>query len=76
MSATLIVQIHAELVYAESLLLRAIISFIQDENLVSFIKGALKIKACYNSYKLALCRQLLHFGEGEYCVLTNLLQLP
>ncbi|XP_031556159.1 tetratricopeptide repeat protein 39B-like [Actinia tenebrosa] len=42
---------HAELCYAECLLQRALLTFIQDENLISFIKGALKIKACYNSYK-------------------------
>lgn len=45
------VQIHAELCYAECLLLRAILSFIKDENLVGFIRGSLKIKECYNLYK-------------------------
>lgn len=47
----LAVEVHAELVFAESLLLRAMLSFVQDENLMSFIKGALKIKTCYQSYK-------------------------
>jgi len=47
-------EIHAELVYAECLLLRSILTFIQDENLVSFIKGGLKIRACYQSYKECL----------------------
>ncbi|KXJ18335.1 tetratricopeptide repeat protein 39B [Exaiptasia diaphana] len=42
---------HAELCYAECLLQRALLTFIQDENLISFIRGALKIKACYHSYK-------------------------
>ncbi|XP_067928838.1 tetratricopeptide repeat protein 39B-like [Watersipora subatra] len=45
------VEVHAELVFAECLLLRAMLSFVQDENLMSFIKGALKIKTCYQSYK-------------------------
>merc|ERR1719209_43544 len=31
-------EVHSELVYAECLLLRSILTFIQDENLVSFIK--------------------------------------
>ncbi|KAK3698174.1 hypothetical protein QZH41_019271, partial [Actinostola sp. cb2023] len=43
---------HAELCYAECLLQRALLTFIQDENLISFIRGALKIKACYHSYKI------------------------
>jgi len=47
-------EIHSELVYAECLLLRSILTFIQDENLVSFIKGGLKIRACYQSYKECL----------------------
>uniref|UniRef100_A0A915I025 Tetratricopeptide repeat protein 39B n=1 Tax=Romanomermis culicivorax TaxID=13658 RepID=A0A915I025_ROMCU len=44
-------RMHAELIYAETLLQRALLSFIQDENLVSFVKGALKIRSCYQSYK-------------------------
>lgn len=43
---------HAELCYAESLLQQAFLTFIQDENFVSFIKGALRIKTCLNSYRL------------------------
>jgi len=46
-----VVQIHAELCYAECLLLRALLSFMKDENLVGFIKGSLKIKECYSLYK-------------------------
>ncbi|KAK7501102.1 hypothetical protein BaRGS_00007587 [Batillaria attramentaria] len=44
-------EIHAELVYAESLLLRALLTFIQDENLISFVKGGLKIRECHKIYK-------------------------
>ncbi|XP_071953264.1 tetratricopeptide repeat protein 39B-like isoform X2 [Antedon mediterranea] len=44
-------EVHGELCYAESLLQRAMMSFIQDENLVSFIKGGMKIRSCYSSYK-------------------------
>ena len=47
-------EVHSELVYAECLLLRSILTFIQDENLVSFIKGGLKIRSCYQSYKECL----------------------
>ncbi|KAL0277048.1 UNVERIFIED_CONTAM: hypothetical protein PYX00_004469 [Menopon gallinae] len=44
-------QAHAELCFAESLLLKALLSFIEDETLVSFIKAGLKIRSCYNTYK-------------------------
>ena len=44
-------QIHAELCYAELLIERALLTFVQDENLISFVKGSLKIRACHNSYK-------------------------
>ncbi|KAF6024743.1 hypothetical protein EB796_016951 [Bugula neritina] len=50
------IEVHAELVFAETLLLRAVLSFVQDENLMSFLKGALKIKHCYQSYKE--CRKI------------------
>lgn len=50
-------EVHAELCYAESLLERAILSFIQDDNLINFIKGGLKIRNGYNSYKS--CVQML-----------------
>lgn len=44
---TLIIdELHAKLVYAEALLLRALVAFFQDQSLLSFISGALKIKEC------------------------------
>jgi hypothetical protein len=39
-------ELHAKLVYAEALLIRALLTFIQDQSLLSFISGALKIKEC------------------------------
>ncbi|KAB7498064.1 Tetratricopeptide repeat protein 39B [Armadillidium nasatum] len=53
-------EIHAELCYAECLLLRAVLSFIEDETLISFIKGSIKIRACYQSYK-----ECWHILEGR-----------
>ena len=44
-------EIHAELCYAECLMIRAFLTFIQDENLISFVKGGLKIRECYKVYK-------------------------
>ncbi|XP_027040087.1 tetratricopeptide repeat protein 39A-like [Pocillopora damicornis] len=34
--------------------MRALLTFIQDENLVSFIRGALKIRSAYQTYKTCL----------------------
>lgn len=42
---------HAELCYAECLLLRAMLTFMEDETLGSFIKAGLKIRSCFGSYK-------------------------
>lgn len=42
---------HAELCHAECLLLKSILTFMEDETLSSFIKAGIKIRSCYNSYK-------------------------
>ncbi|XP_051921348.1 tetratricopeptide repeat protein 39B [Hippocampus zosterae] len=44
-------EMHAELCYAECLLQKATLTFVQDENMISFIKGALKIRSSYQIYK-------------------------
>ncbi|UJR36381.1 hypothetical protein I4U23_029105 [Adineta vaga] len=47
-------ELHAKLVYAEALLIRALLTFIQDQGLFNFISGALKIKECHDLFaKLA-----------------------
>ena len=43
-------ELHAKLVYAEALLLRALLTFIQDQGLFSFISGAIKIKECHDIF--------------------------
>ncbi|CAK9819949.1 Tetratricopeptide repeat protein 39B [Anthophora plagiata] len=47
-------EVHAELCYAESLLLRALLTFVEYESFVSFVKGGLKIRTCFLSYKECL----------------------
>lgn len=42
---------HAELCHAECLLLKALLTFMEDETLSSFIKAGIKIRSCFNSYK-------------------------
>jgi len=45
-------ELHAKLVSAEALLIRALLTFIQDQGLFSFISGALKIKECHDVFTL------------------------
>jgi len=44
-------EIHAELVYAECLLLKAMLTVCEDETLTSFLKAGLKVRQCYISFK-------------------------
>lgn len=44
-------QLHAEVCYAECQLQRAALTFLQDENMVSFIKGGIKVRNSYMIYK-------------------------
>uniref|UniRef100_K7GII6 Tetratricopeptide repeat domain 39A n=1 Tax=Pelodiscus sinensis TaxID=13735 RepID=K7GII6_PELSI len=44
-------EIHAEICYAECLLQRAALTFLQDENMVSFIKGGIKVRNSYQTYR-------------------------
>ncbi|XP_064172558.1 tetratricopeptide repeat protein 39A [Anguilla rostrata] len=44
-------QLHAEACYAECLLHRAALTFLQDENMVNFIKGGIKVRNSYLIYK-------------------------
>ncbi|KAL6734509.1 hypothetical protein Aduo_005042 [Ancylostoma duodenale] len=50
-------ELHAELCYAESLLVRAALSFFQDDNFASFVRGALRIRSCYQIYRY--CERLM-----------------
>lgn len=43
-------EMHAELCYAEVLLQKASLTFL-DESLISFIKGGMKIRHSYQIYK-------------------------
>ncbi|XP_075888475.1 tetratricopeptide repeat protein 39A [Nelusetta ayraudi] len=45
------VELHAEVCYAECQLQRAALTFLQDENMVSFIKGGIKVRNSYLIYK-------------------------
>nr|XP_033775049.1 tetratricopeptide repeat protein 39B isoform X2 [Geotrypetes seraphini] len=45
------VEMHAEICYAECLLQKAALTFVQDENMINFIKGGIKIRTSYQIYK-------------------------
>nr|KAF6434743.1 tetratricopeptide repeat domain 39B [Molossus molossus] len=51
-------EMHAEICYAECLLQKAALTFVQDENMINFIKGGLKIRTSYHIYKD--CLSILH----------------
>jgi tetratricopeptide (TPR) repeat protein len=44
-------EVQAEVLFAESNLLLSLITFLQDEGFVSFIKGGLRIRSSYSLYK-------------------------
>ncbi|KTG47149.1 hypothetical protein cypCar_00020608 [Cyprinus carpio] len=54
-------EMHAEICYAECLLQKATLTFIQDENMISFIKGGIKIRTSYQIYKD--CQSLLNMSQ-------------
>ncbi|XP_013189458.1 tetratricopeptide repeat protein 39B [Amyelois transitella] len=54
---------HAELCYAEALLLQAAMTIMEGEDLTGLIKGTIKVKSCYNSYKD--CAKILEKKQWE-----------
>ncbi|XP_060921864.1 tetratricopeptide repeat protein 39A isoform X1 [Labrus mixtus] len=56
-------QLHAEVCYAECQLQRAALTFLQDENMVSFIKGGIKVRNSYLIYK-----ELHSFIKSQSCL--------
>ncbi|KAI1883177.1 hypothetical protein AGOR_G00242530 [Albula goreensis] len=59
-------ELHAEVCYAECLLQRAALTFLQDENMISFIKGGIKVRNSYQTYKeLHTFLQASGYTQGE-----------
>ncbi|XP_066460379.1 tetratricopeptide repeat protein 39B [Eleutherodactylus coqui] len=58
-------EMHAEICYAECLLQKAALTFVQDENMINFIKGGLKIRTSYQIYKE--CHQVLASMTKNKC---------
>ncbi|UXI18046.1 hypothetical protein NH340_JMT03989 [Sarcoptes scabiei] len=45
------VEIHSELCYAETLLMIALLTFLEDQSIMNLVRGAFRIRNCYQSYK-------------------------
>lgn len=56
-------EMHAEICYAECLLQKATLTFVQDENMISFIKGGIKIRTSYQIYKD--CQNVLNVTQDQ-----------
>uniref|UniRef100_A0A673W3H0 Tetratricopeptide repeat protein 39B n=1 Tax=Salmo trutta TaxID=8032 RepID=A0A673W3H0_SALTR len=56
-------EMHAEICYAECLLQKATLTFVQDENMISFIKGGIKIRTSYQIYKE--CQNILNVTQDH-----------
>ncbi|XP_048826477.1 LOW QUALITY PROTEIN: tetratricopeptide repeat protein 39B [Brienomyrus brachyistius] len=54
-------EMHAEICYAECLLQKATLTFVQDENMISFIKGGIKVRTSYQIYKE--CQHVLNMTQ-------------
>lgn len=56
-------EVHAELCFAEVLLLKAVLTLCEDETLVSFVKAGLKVRTCYQSFRD--CWQIMQERKWE-----------
>lgn len=46
-----LVEVHAELVYADSLIFTAVVTVLSDQSILGFINAALAVKTSYQSYQ-------------------------
>uniref|UniRef100_A0A6Q2X7U1 Uncharacterized protein n=1 Tax=Esox lucius TaxID=8010 RepID=A0A6Q2X7U1_ESOLU len=59
-------ELHAEVCYAECLLQRAALTFLQDENMISFIKGGIKMISMLPTRTLRLLEFVGFSGNKEF----------
>ncbi|XP_003472962.1 tetratricopeptide repeat protein 39B-like [Cavia porcellus] len=57
-------ELHAEVCYAECLILKAAITFIQDDSLLGFLKSGINIGASYQTYKD--CQQVVAYMSHSH----------
>ncbi|KAJ8281383.1 hypothetical protein GJAV_G00067030 [Gymnothorax javanicus] len=56
-------EMHAEICYAECLLHKAALTFLEDETMIGFIKSGIKIRACHQIFKE--CFSLLNAAPDQ-----------
>ncbi|XP_012687139.2 tetratricopeptide repeat protein 39B-like isoform X2 [Clupea harengus] len=56
-------EMHAELCYADVLYLRAALSFLEDESMIGFLKGGMKMRESYQIYKE--CKEQLNLYQNQ-----------
>uniref|UniRef100_A0A3Q1I6F0 Tetratricopeptide repeat protein 39B n=1 Tax=Anabas testudineus TaxID=64144 RepID=A0A3Q1I6F0_ANATE len=69
-------EMHAEICYAECLLQKATLTFVQDENMISFIKGGIKIRTTDLAGQSDSFRQFeggVKLGIGSFNLMLSLL---
>ncbi|CAM0136020.1 hypothetical protein VKS41_005598 [Umbelopsis sp. WA50703] len=64
LSSMTIVQLHAELVWAESYLLKAMVTVVHDESFVSFIREGIHVRNSYGVYR-SLYKYVEHLKEEK-----------
>uniref|UniRef100_A0A673MPN7 Tetratricopeptide repeat protein 39A-like n=1 Tax=Sinocyclocheilus rhinocerous TaxID=307959 RepID=A0A673MPN7_9TELE len=69
-------ELHAEVCYAECLLQRAALTFLQDENMISFIKGGMKVRNSYQIYNIEFIEDKSVFSTPHLCFSQMLSLLP
>ncbi|KAI7902725.1 uncharacterized protein BX663DRAFT_510263 [Cokeromyces recurvatus] len=65
-----IVERHAELVYAEAYLLKALLSILRDESVMSFLRESLNIRSSYSTY-IALQRYVEYTKNNNSTVVLD-----
>ncbi|XP_017155612.1 tetratricopeptide repeat protein 39B-like isoform X3 [Drosophila miranda] len=60
---------HAELCLAEALLMNALLTFIEDDNLSGLIRGSLKVRQCYSGFRA--CEQIMKSREWIFDVVKD-----
>uniref|UniRef100_A0A8C9VPZ2 Tetratricopeptide repeat protein 39B n=1 Tax=Scleropages formosus TaxID=113540 RepID=A0A8C9VPZ2_SCLFO len=67
-------EMHAEICYAETLMQKAALSFVEDESMISFLKAGIKIRTSYLMYKVLRLLEFIGFSGNREVGLSQLRQ--
>uniref|UniRef100_A0AAR2K3E2 Tetratricopeptide repeat protein 39B n=1 Tax=Pygocentrus nattereri TaxID=42514 RepID=A0AAR2K3E2_PYGNA len=65
-------EMHAELCYAELLLQRAVLTFVEDESMIGFLKAGLKMRTSYLIFKVLRLLEFVGFSGNREVGLNHL----